>query len=182
MKKLNVAFSIVAALASASAFAVSDNTIQFQGEVADQTCNVNINGNTQAPVILLPTVPAASLATAGETAGQTTFTIGLTGCTAPQDADVDINTIFVGNNLNTNNRLGNTNKTDSAATNVSLELVDPGSNDAALDLTGTKPNSGLVLKANATSAEHDFAVRYYAEDKATAGFVNGSVQYAISYK
>lgn len=174
MKKLAL---VMACTVIASTSALAGNTINFQGEVADQTCVVSINGNSSTPLVLLPTVPASSLAVAGQTAGQTPFTINLTGCTASTSATA-IKTVFVGNNLTSNGRMGNTGN----ATNVSLQLVDPASPATALDLTGQTGAAGLSLAANATSAAYDFAVEYYAEGAATAGSVLGSVQYAVSYQ
>ncbi|MCW8113751.1 type 1 fimbrial protein, partial [Yersinia intermedia] len=80
MKKMNKIALVVAGLAL-STTALANNVIQFQGEVADQTCAVTIDGNTSAPLVLLPTVPSSSLSAIGSTAGQTPFTVGLTGCT-----------------------------------------------------------------------------------------------------
>lgn len=174
MKKLAL---VMACAAFASTSAMAGNTINFQGEVADQTCVVSINGNASTPLVLLPTVPSSSLATAGTTAGQTPFTISLTGCTASTSATA-IKTVFVGNNLTSNGRMGNTGN----ASNVSLQLVDPATPATALDLTGQVGNPGLSLAANATSASHDFAVEYYSEGVATPGSVLGSVQYAVSYQ
>lgn len=174
MKK--IAF-VMACAAVVSTSAMAGNTINFQGEVADQTCVVSINGNASTPLVLLPTVPTSSLATAGVTAGQTPFTISLTGCTAPTSATA-IKTVFVGNNLNSSGRLGNT----GSAGNVSLQLVDPASPTTPLDLTGQTGNAGLSLASGATTASHDFAVEYYAEDIATPGSVLGSVQYSVSYQ
>ena len=176
MKKNFIALAIAAAaVVSGSAFA--DNTIKFQGEVADQTCEVSINGNASSPMVLLPTVPKSSLNTSGSTAGDTNFTVSVSGCTATASATA-IKTVFVGNNLTSNGRLGNT----GTATNVSLRLVDPASPTTPLDLTGQTGNPGLVLAANATSAAYDYAVQYYAEGAATPGSVLGSVQYAVSYQ
>lgn len=160
-----------------STAALADNTIRFQGEVADQTCDISINGNASTPLILLPTVAANSLASSGLTAGQTPFTVALTGCTAAGSA-TSISTVFVGNNLNANGRMGNT----GTAGNVSLRLVDPAAPTAPLDLTGQTGAAGLVLASGATSASHDFAVQYYAEGAVTPGSVLGSVQYAVSYQ
>ena len=174
-KLIAIAIATSATLSATSAFA--DNTIKFQGEVAAQTCEVNINGNPSSPMVLLPTVPASSLAISGDTAGMTNFTVNLTGCTAPSSA-TDIKTVFVGNNLTGDGRLGNT----GSATNVSLELVDPGTPATALDLTGQTGAPGLKLAVDATSASYDFAVQYYAEGASTAGSVLGSVQYAVSYQ
>ncbi|NBJ36425.1 fimbrial protein [Serratia fonticola] len=160
-----------------STAALADNTIKFQGEVADQTCDISINGNASSPLILLPTVASASLATAGSTTGQTPFTISLTGCEAPASTTA-IKTVFVGNNLTANGRMGNT----GTAGNVSLQLVDPASPATPLDLTGQNGAAGLSLASGATTASHDFAVEYYSEGTATPGSVLGSVQYSVSYQ
>lgn len=169
------AAAAVLALVSGSAFA--DNTIKFQGEVSDQTCVVSINGNSSSPLVLLPTQPTSALATSGTTAGDTAFTLALTGCTASSSATA-IKTVFVGNNLTSDGRMGNT----GTATNVTLRLVDPANPSTPLDLTGQVGAPGLDLAANATSASHDFAVQYYAEGQSTPGSVLGSVQYSISYQ
>lgn len=174
MKKLALVMAFAAVISTS---AMAANTINFQGEVADQTCAISINGSTSAPLVLLPTVPKSSLATLGTTAGLTPFTISLTGCTASASSTA-IKTVFVGNNLNSGGRMGNT----GLATNVSLQLVNPAAPTTGLDLTGQTGNTGLSLAANATSASHDFAVQYYAEGVATPGSVLGSVQYAVSYQ
>ncbi|PHI32567.1 fimbrial protein [Budvicia aquatica] len=161
-----------------STAAQASNTIQFQGEVADQTCDVTINGQASAPLVLLPTVPSSSLANAGETTGQTPFTVGVSGCTASASVTA-IKTVFVGNNLTASGRMGNTASVDN---NVSLQLVDPAVPATPLDLTGQTGAAGLSLAANATSASHTFAVQYYAEGTALPGAVLGSVQYSVSYQ
>ncbi|MHA7847497.1 fimbrial protein [Serratia sp. D1N4] len=175
MKMNKVALMVVGLVLSTAVLA--DNTIKFQGEVADQTCDININGNASTPLILLPTVASTALANSGDTAGQTPFTISLTGCTA-SGSDTAIKTVFVGNNLTANGRMGNT----GTASNVSLRLVDPVAPAIPLDLTGQVGAAGLSLAAGATSAAHDFAVEYYSEGGATAGSVLGSVQYSVSYQ
>ncbi|WP_446692691.1 fimbrial protein [Serratia aquatilis] len=167
---------MVAGLALSTA-ALADNIIKFQGEVAEQTCDISINGSTSSPLILLPTVPASSLVTPGTTAGQTPFTIGLTGCAAPASTTA-IKTVFVGNNLTQEGRMGNT----GSASNVSLQLVDPAASAIPLDLTGQNGAAGLSLAMGATSTSHDFAVQYYSEGNTTAGSVLGSVQYSVSYQ
>lgn len=169
--------AIIAAGLTLSASALANNTINFQGEVADQTCAININGNASTPLILLPTVSAAELDSSGKTAGLTPFTISLTGCTASGSVKA-IKTVFVGNNLTVANNMGNTGN----ASNVALRLVDPVAPTVALDLTGQTGAPGLSLASGATTASHDFAVQYYAEGTAAPGSVFGSVQYAVSYQ
>ncbi|WP_037383924.1 fimbrial protein [Serratia sp. DD3] len=169
--------AIIAAGLALSASALANNTINFQGEVADQTCAININGNASTPLILLPTVSATDLDSSGKTAGLTPFTISLTGCTASGSVTA-IKTVFVGNNLTAANNMGNTGD----ASNVALRLVDPVTPTVALDLTGQTGAPGLSLASGATTASHDFAVQYYAEGIAAPGSVFGSVQYAVSYQ
>lgn len=175
MKMKNIAILVSGLVLSTAALA--DNTIKFQGEVADQTCDISINGNASTPLILLPTVSTTALASSGATAGQTPFTIGLTGCTASASTTA-IKTIFVGNNLTADGRMGNT----GSAGAVALQLVDPAAPTLPLDLTGQTGAPGLSLAANATSATYDFAVEYYSEGTATPGSVLGSVQYSVSYQ
>ncbi|PTU64076.1 MULTISPECIES: fimbrial protein [Chromobacterium] len=157
--------------------ALAGNTINFQGEVSSQTCKVDINGNDSNPVVLLPTVPTTSLSAPGAAAGQTDFTIRLTGCEAAPTGGTEIKTVFVANSLTKDGNIVNT----GTAKNVALQLLDPAAPANPFDLTGGYKASGLVLEAGKTTAEHKFAVRYYAEGAATVGSVLGSVQYAVSY-
>jgi major type 1 subunit fimbrin (pilin) len=179
MKKQLLALSL--AVAPLFAFAAGPNTINFQGEVSDQTCQVAVNGNPANPTVLLPTVPATSLAGAGNTAGQTTFTVAVSDCMAPVSTTQAINTVFVGNQVTAAGNLGNT----GTATNVALQLLDPAAPSTPFDLSaaGGVAAPGLTLADGETSASHDFAVQYISEEGgATAGSVLGSVQYSVSYE
>ncbi|MBV8259658.1 MAG: type 1 fimbrial protein, partial [Paraburkholderia sp.] len=91
-------FAAAAAGVPAIASAASANTLNFQGEVATQTCAVTVNGNATNPSVPLPPVSASVLQVAGSNAGMTNFTIGVTGCTAPTSA-LPIKTVFVGNRV-----------------------------------------------------------------------------------
>ena len=112
-----VALSMLAL--SGACAAASSNTVQFKGEVSTQTCSVNINDNQSNPVVLLPTVAASKLATKGATAGDTTFTVNVTGCAAAT-SDTAIKTVLAGNNPTTNGNLGNAGD----AAKVSIQLLD----------------------------------------------------------
>ena len=159
----------------AISFAASLNTITFKGEVSDQTCQVTVNGNSGSPIVVLPTVPASALTTAGETAGKTPFTIAVTGCTVPA-SDLNIKTTFLGANVNVGGNLGNT----GTAQNVAIQLLD-GTGGNPITLSGMTSVPGLVLSTGATSASHDFAAQYIATGAATAGTVSASAQYALDY-
>ncbi|WP_194756367.1 fimbrial protein [Aliidiomarina indica] len=82
--------------------------------------------------MLLPTVNTSDLSTAGSTAGETTFTLALSGCSGTATTT---QTNFVGNNVDANGNLANI-VADGYATNVALQLLDaPGG--AAIDLNST---------------------------------------------
>lgn len=176
MKKTNLALLLVGALTSSVALA-SDNTITFQGEVADETCTVTVNGNTYSPVVLLPTVSTNDLSMAGQTAGDTTFEIGVTGCTGTTTGDVRISTVFVGNLVTNDGNLGST----GTANNVDIQILDIANN--VIDFNSTFNGEGdLTLTSNQTEASATYIAQYYATDASTAGTVQASMQYAISYQ
>ncbi|CNE45377.1 fimbrial protein [Yersinia nurmii] len=175
MNKITLAIALFSA-STTVAMAASNNTITFQGEVTAQTCSVTVNGLDANPMVLLPTVSSTDLDASGKTAGKTTFTLGVAGC-ASEVTDIDIKTVFVGSQVTTAGNLKNT----GTATNVELQLLKDSTTTTGIDLNSGVAQDGIVLKAGDTSAEHDFAVQYYATGKTTPGSVIASVQYAVSY-
>lgn len=178
MKKMTLALAVSGLFfGSSAAMAAGPNTITFMGEVSDQTCEVTINGNATNPVVLLPTATTAELASAGATAKETTFTLGVAGCDGTAFTS---NTVFVGNSVDANGNL--TNVASSGAANVALQLLDaPGG--AVIDLNNSTPVAGVTLAAGETEGSVDYAVQYISvAGGATAGPVMGSVQYAVSYQ
>jgi len=171
---------LLASLVALSAYAnaASDNTVQFQGMVSTQTCNVNINGNAETPIVLLPTVAATELAKAKDTAGATKFTVNVTDC---QSAAANISVVFAGNNVTTNGNLGNT--TDGDASNVSIQLLNvDGTTPLTFTNGSTVSTTAFTKAADSTSASQDLIARYYAEAADVgAGAVTASAQYSISY-
>ena len=166
-KKTTLALLTASLFISTSALAISNNTITFRGEVSDETCSVAINGNQAKPVVILPTVSAKELAKGGDVAGQVTFDIGLTGCTGNTDRATKISTVFVGNQVTSNGNLGNTGD----ATNVEVQLLD----------TANKVEGDLQLKPGETEASATYTAQYYATGAASAGTVEATLQYAVSY-
>jgi len=171
-----IALILVMTAAPALTFAASPNTITFNGQVSDQTCAVAVNGNAANPVILMPTVSATALSAVGSTAGETPFTISVSGCTAPSSS-LAIKTAFQGGNVTSAGNLANA----GTATNVQVQLL-KGAGGSAVVLNGITSVPGLTLASGATSASHDFAVRYISEaGAATAGTVSATAQYALDY-
>ncbi|MCL6743337.1 MULTISPECIES: fimbrial protein [Kosakonia] len=178
MHKLINVFAATAILSlSSSAFAAtSSNTVRFMGEVSEQTCDINFNGSSSSPVILLPTVSSSQLDTSGTTTGDTPFTVTLSGCGGAQTANAAI--VFVANDVDGTN-LKNT-ATTSPATNVAIQLME-GSN--ALDFVGNKAQTGTkAVDSTNPTATYDLAARYYATGQATSGAVEAQAQFAVTYQ
>ncbi|AHK19396.1 fimbrial protein [Yersinia similis] len=175
MKKITLAIALFSA-STTVAMSASNNTITFQGEVTAQTCSVTVNGLEANPIVLLPTVSSSDLSDSGQTKGKTTFTLGVSGCTSGTD-DLDIKTIFIGSLVTATGNLQNT----GTAGNVELQLLKDATTTTGIDLNSGLAQDGIVLLAGDTSAEHDFAVQYYATGQSTPGSVIASVQYAVSY-
>ncbi|MET2950084.1 fimbrial protein [Vibrio owensii] len=164
-------------LFTSSVLAASANTITFQGEVTDETCTVAVNGESASPVVLLETVSKSQLTNNGDTAGGADFDISISGCTGDVAGVPNISTVFVGNQVTGNGNLGNT----GSATNVEIQILD--TSGSAIDLTGGfKGSNDLALAAGETSSTATYSAQYYATGAATAGTVNASLQYAVSYQ
>lgn len=176
----------LAALASVMAlpcFATAAPTVQFQGEVTDQTCEVNINGETNSTV-LLPTVNTSDFAGVGSTAGVTPFTTTLSNCGDVAKGKA-ITANFLGHNVTKSGVLGNT-AIDNPAETVGIQLLETDAQDATpiVLLAGVTPSiSKMTFTADSadTSVSHTFGAAYYAIDKATAGKVKAVAEYTVSY-
>ena len=174
----------ISALLTLPCAALAAPTVTFEGEVTSQTCAVDINGQTDS-VVLLPTVAitdfGASLAS-GQTAGLTPFTVSLTGCQAPS-ADTDITTKFLGYNVDSSTGvLGNTYTGSDAASGFGIQLFSEAAGTTAITLNGVTSVPGLVLKKDKTSADYQFAAKYYSlGTSGTAGKITAVAEYTVSY-
>ncbi|WP_202740542.1 fimbrial protein [Acinetobacter sp. 'aerobic (ED)'] len=171
---------VIAASVFAPVLTMAAPTITFQGEVATQTCQAQVNGQSDT-VVLLPTVSQSSLAAAGATTGITPFSISVKDC-ATAGADTEIKTKFLGRSVTAEGNLGNV-ATTNPATNVSIQLTSDAAGKTPVALNGVTLVDGLILKSGATSADHQFGAQYIAEGgAATAGAVTGVVEYTLSYQ
>ncbi len=152
----------------------SDGTITINGQVNAATCTVAVTG-TSGSTVTLPTVATTVLAAAGNTAGQTAFSIGLTGCSAGVTKAA---TYFeAGPNVNAAGRLNN----PVGAANVNVELVN--SNGTTPIVIGSAaPTTGIgSFPVASGSATLNYFARYYATGAATAGAVATSVTFSMVY-
>lgn len=182
-----IALAMVVAPGMAAAADPALGTITFQGMVTDQTCTATINGAGGNTVVTLPTVTAATLASANATAGSTPFTLGVTGCNTAS-VQQTVLARFQGVSVDANGNL--TNAAAGGATNVALQLLNS-TGGTAIDLRAGAANiyagwnvadTGIAL-GGAASGTHDYAVQYISvPGGATAGQVVGATQYAITYQ
>jgi len=171
------ALTLLMIMTASTASALSNNTITFQGEVTTETCSVTVNGNDASPVILMPTVSTKDLNESGKTAGLTSFTIGVSGCTGDPKTTTKISTVFVGNNISPSGNLLNT----GTAKNVEIQIVAP--DNKIVNLANAYAGSGdLTLNPGDTSASADYTAQYYATGTPTAGTVNAALQYSVTYQ
>lgn len=171
-----------AAFIAASGHAWAANTINFSGEVTDQTCSAVVDGNTD-PTVVLQSVPVSALnGTVGKTAGETSFTLRLTGCVVPTSTSEHFTAVFQATNPTSAGNLTNT--ASGGASGVALQmLAAPGG--TKLDLAGNAAVEAgdIVLASGQSSASHDYAVQYVAEAATvTPGPVLGSVTYTLRYE
>ncbi|MGS0639219.1 fimbrial protein [Citrobacter sp. VF227] len=153
--------------------------INFSGRLSSVTCNASINGGGNNATVILPTVQASSLAAAGNNAGQTGFTVTISGCNAAGNlrayfengATVD----------SASGRLKNT-AASGAATAVQLELLDGSQNYTPVNIGNSNQNNAGFIPIAGATVTLPYAVRYYATGTAGAGAVTSSVTYSVIYK
>jgi len=168
--------ALASVLVTTPVLSMAAGTIKFTGTVTDQTCKVNVGGEKDH-VVKLPTVSKSQLAVAGATAGITPFKIFVTDCT-PAGTDIAINTVFSGATLTDNQNLQNA----GTAGNVEVQLLTgAGAGDQVIPLTSVTHVAGLSVATGQTGAEYEFAARYFAAGAATAGSVEATVNYDITY-
>lgn len=173
--KTRIICASAAIIYSSYTLAELPSTVTFQGEIYPHTCNVNVNGNSTAPIVLLPTVNIDKLSTAQAVAGQTKFTINVTDCNSDYSV---IKTVFAGNNITINGNLGST----GTAENVSIQLLNSDGINILQFINGESVESSPFIKENnSSSASQELFAQYYAESTVTAGTVIASAQFAISY-
>lgn len=154
-------------------YAAQSNIITFKGQVDDVTCTITVNGAQSTPIVLLQTAKTSDLATAGATATPTEFNLQLTNCGAATSASAQL----VGNNVTPNGNLGNT----GSAANVSIQILDKGTPIVFAGSSVLEAGKDTALQNG--SGTIPFVAQYYAEKVgATAGTVQATMQYAVTYK
>ena len=170
--------------------ALATNTITFNGNVTDATCDVALKyegaevGTKGTGTITLNDVSKVDLKTADASAGQVHFYIVAKNCSLGDPAKEFIAATFTsanGDNQGLLNNIAGSGK----ATNVKLRLLDskrtfikvndPTQKDSTaystINTTGTDPETEIL-----------YFVEYVSQGDATAGLVSSTVDYELAYK
>lgn len=175
MKKtvLAMAMAGVVTMGMMNAAQAADGTINFTGEITDQTCTVAPDSVTKA--VNLGKVAASALSgTVGTKASPTRFTLNLTNCPATATATtVKFDGVRDANNADLLQITPGT----GVATGVGIEIADK--NGTAIPLYTASSEYPLVVGANAL----DFVARYVSTNATvTTGAANSVSQFTLNYK
>lgn len=189
--RLATCASIVALafLGTSDAFA-ADGRITFEGEVSDQTCQINGLDKNADLNVKLPKVNTSALTTDGDTAGLTSFTLKLTGCKSTTGS-VYPHFLF-GESINPQtNRLknestgvGNARNVEIAVLNEDLSPVDLAKDAGEQNVL--KAELSPVTSGQPATTTGEATLKFFAQyvatgGAATAGRVNANVLYAMVY-
>lgn len=185
MKKLNVAFAVVMAIAFGQQAMATDGTITFNGEVTDVTCTVSAGGVGGDATVTLPTVGVNAFGGAADTtAGVKPFSISLSGCSSASgeiDTAKNVAVYFEqGGNVNANGRLTNT--AVGGAQNVDIALYRASDENTPLMLGQVPTVAYSTISSSAPATTMDFLAKYYSTTASvTSGLVTTNVTYSIVY-
>lgn len=183
IRLLSTALAAVVGLAAFApqAASASDGTITFNGKVLSSTCAVgsvtggSATGNNVA--VTLPDVQKSAFTAQGSTAGQTAFSLNLTGCpTTP--SGVVVGAAFSGAIDASTGAIQNT----SGATYSNAEVQMTDSSGTAINLS-TNPTPVTATINGSGTATLAYRAQYYQPTAAavTAGTVTAAVTYTFTY-
>ncbi|AZC23999.1 MULTISPECIES: fimbrial protein [Pseudomonas] len=182
MKQLTSKLSLVVLAScigvSPAAFC-ADGRITFTGNVTAQTCKINGNGSGSNDfTVTLPTVSSSALASTGQTAGRTPFSIALSDCT-PKSGNVH-SYFEPGSTVNT--ATGNLVLNSGGASNVEIGVLNNDLTAIKIGAADASQNSKSVGIDGSGSATLPFYAQYVATGTATAGAASSSVMYTLVYQ
>lgn len=187
MSKTLISAALFAAMSLTSlSAAAADGTITFSGNISTVTCTVkggdNTDGGASDFTVGLPSVSTTALKAAGESAGDTRFSVviggaGQTGCTNGKVARLRFETTTQTIDAANGGRLKNT--AAGGASNVLVGLLNKG--NAPINLSNDAGIEGSKEQIAGNTATLLYTAQYYATAPATAGDVNTFVNYSVVY-
>lgn len=159
----------------------ADGTINFNGELRNQTCTIAVDGVRTPAVatVTLPTISTGLLTTAGQVEGQTGFNIQLSNCVGTATTAA----AFFNSGATVDPVSGNLLNMTGTASNVQLQLVDQ-QGGAVIQAGNTNQKTKTTRNTiDATGAANmPYTVQYFATGTTTPGTVVSSVTYNVDYQ
>ncbi|MDE1180338.1 fimbrial protein [Paraburkholderia sp.] len=186
MKSLFPSIAVVGLMSLASVAAhASDGTITITGTVSDSTCSINgiASGDHSDKTVVLPTVTAGSLASAGAVAGKSgpsDIVFSLSGCTG--SATKAVARFENGPTVDQGSGYLNNQAETGGAKNVQVSLLNASMRpiNIATGENNDLASNGATITGGA--AEVKYFAQYYATGKAEAGAVETWAQYSMQYQ
>lgn len=173
MKKTIACAFLVVAVGMAGGVQAADGTINFTGNITDQTCKVD-TGSQNLPVNLGNVAQTALNGAKGMRASPTEFTISVSDC---PETVTGANVKFDGTSDSNDQSLLALDSGTGIATGVGIQIADD--NGTAIPLHTASSDYPLVEGANTL----DFVARYVSTGPAvTTGTANGTSEFTIVYK
>ncbi|MGR2705514.1 fimbrial protein [Pseudomonas sp. IB20] len=176
MKKTLVSTALAAGaffVVMAPAAHAADGTMNFTGNITANTCVINASAPNLT--VALGNVPASSLASSGQRAGQTPFQMSLTACS---DGSTRVAAKFESGLVDSATghlRLDAT----STATNVQIAVYDTTDTDNKF---GQAPTASAYQTLVGNAATLNYNAWYVATGAATVGTANSNATYTLSYQ
>ncbi|UNM22696.1 type 1 fimbrial protein [Pseudomonas sp. ArH3a] len=171
--------ALVCVSAAQFANAAGDGTINFAGNLLDQTCTVTVDGVVSPAIatVTLPTISVGLLKKAGDTEGKKKFEIALSSCVGAATKA----SAFFNFGTTVDVATGNLKNTTGTAKEVQLQLLDAVT-DKAIQ-AGFDTQSATTRNTLASGGVRmDYAVQYFATGAAEPGTVLSSVTFNIDYE
>lgn len=188
IKRIIVAASAVATVATPMLAVASDGTITFTGAVTSNSCTIDVNGGGPSATVALPIVDTASLdhsTSVQEQAGGTFFYITLSACSSIADVGLTPTSVQVYFEAGPNVNQGTGGLINGGTSNVEVNLYNA-SNSSVVGTQITPGSSSVqpAVQAIGSAGQQWFYAAYStagADAAATAGTVSTSVTYSLVY-
>jgi major type 1 subunit fimbrin (pilin) len=179
MRKLTLSLvALAVGLAGNASYAATGlgGTVTFMGAATGSTCVVNGNySGTGDFTVAMPTVSTNIFTGHGDTAGDTMFTVALTGCSPGlRNARVQWS---AGGNVSASGNVKNT----GTASNLEVQLLN---SDGSVIKVGESMEAQNSHSADVSSGAGtlNYIARYYATGQVGQGTILGTATYLISYE
>lgn len=178
-----ICLAVLAALpvlsqAATTTGSVDSGSVHITGEVVANTCTVT-SGTNGVHEVALPKVSTKVLATTGDTAGKTPFTITLANCT-PDNGKVSI---YFEPGSDTDMATGNLKNATTTGTNAEVQLLNGDATGSAISLNqGVSGQHVQQVDLQSGGASLPFFAQYIAATApATVGTLSSTTKFTVTY-